>query len=150
MPLASMRVCQLSVLLMLATGLASLGQSMATLEGTWLTADGSSKIRFEPCAGALCGRLIWLRDPNDPATGRPIRDKNNPNPALRTRRLLGIAIFTDILPTEPGKWRAKAYNAEDSNIYDVTLKRIAPNQLGLTGCGLAGLICKTEVWTRTE
>jgi len=145
-----MRVCQLAVLLMLATGLAALGQSMAALEGTWLTADGSSKIRFEPCAAAMCGRLIWLRDPNDPETGRPIRDKNNPNPALRTRPLLGIAIFTDILPTASGKWRAKAYNAEDSNVYDVTLKLITPSQLGLTGCGLAGLICKTEVWTRTE
>jgi uncharacterized protein (DUF2147 family) len=145
-----MRVPVFVGLMLLATVGASFGQTFSGLQGTWLTADGSSKIRFEACAVAFCGRLVWLRDPNDAETGKPILDKNNPDPAQRTRRLLGITVFTEIEPTQPGEWRAKAYNAEDAAMYDVTLKLTPPDQLALTGCGLGGLICQTELWTRAK
>jgi uncharacterized protein (DUF2147 family) len=125
-------------------------QSLSGLEGTWLTADSSSKIRFEPCAAALCGRLVWLRDPIDPQTGKPLLDKNNPDPGQRLRQLLGLLIFTDMRAIHPGEWRAKAYNAEDARTYDVELQLTAPDQLTLRGCGLGGLICRSERWTRSR
>jgi uncharacterized protein (DUF2147 family) len=128
----------------------SLCQTSAALEGTWLTEDGSSKIRFESCGAFSCGRLVWLRDPNDPETGQPLLDKNNPDPALRGRRLLGILVFTELQAVHSGAWKAKAYNAEDSKQYDVTLTITPPDQLSLKGCGLAGLICRTELWTRSH
>jgi uncharacterized protein (DUF2147 family) len=134
--------------LLVAAG-ASGAQPTTGLEGTWLTADGAAKIRFERGAALLYGRLVWLRDPIDPQTGNDILDKNNPDPKLRTRRLLGILLFTDITPIRQGEWRARAYNAEDAGTYEVTLKLTAPNALALKGCGLAGLICKTEYWTRS-
>jgi uncharacterized protein (DUF2147 family) len=134
--------------LLIAAG-AAVAQTSTGLEGTWLTADGAAKIRFEPGTAVLRGRLVWLRDPYDPQTGRAIVDKNNPDAALRTRPLLGIPLITDITPIRQGEWRAHAYNAEDSGTYEVTLKLTAPNELALTGCGLAGLICKTERWTRS-
>jgi len=139
-----------AALLVIAAQAASFAQASPTLDGTWLTADGSAKIRFEPCAAALCGRLVWLREPNDPETGQPILDKNNPNPAQRGRPLLGIPVITDIKAIERGEWRANAYNAEDSETYEVTLKLTSPNQLALRGCGLFGLICKRELWSRSQ
>jgi uncharacterized protein (DUF2147 family) len=145
-----MRVPVLAGLMFAATVLAALSQSSAGLEGTWLTADGSSKIHFEACGAASCGRLVWLRDPIDPMTGKPLLDKNNPDPAQRGRRLLGIVVFTEVLLSRPGEWSAKAYNAEDSNQYAVTLTMRSPDQLALRGCGLGGLICQTEVWTRAQ
>jgi uncharacterized protein (DUF2147 family) len=145
-----MRIPALAGLMMAATMAASFGETAALLEGTWLTADGSSKIRFESCGAAACGRLVWLREANDPQTGKPLLDKNNPDPAQRTRKLLGILVFTDVLPIRPGEWSAKAYNAEDSNQYDVTLSMRQPDQLALRGCGLGGLICQTELWTRAQ
>ena len=136
--------------MLLVTVAASFAQSSPALEGIWLTADTTAKIRFEPCAGELCGRLVWLRDPNDPKTGKPILDKHNPDPAQRSRQLLGIAVFTDIKAIERGQWRARAYNAEDSKTYEVTLQVTSPTQLAVKGCGLVGLICKTELWTRSQ
>jgi len=34
------------------------------LAGTWLTQEGMSKIRFEPCGVVLCGHVVWVREPN--------------------------------------------------------------------------------------
>ena len=37
--------------------------------GTWYTGDKDSQVRLTNCGGALCGTLVWLKEPNDPATG---------------------------------------------------------------------------------
>jgi uncharacterized protein (DUF2147 family) len=147
----AMRVFALAQLIVAITAMATLAQTPAAgLEGTWLTEDASAKISFERCADALCGRLVWLRDPNDAETGGPIRDKNNPDPTKRNQPLLGIEIFSQIQPVGSTKWRAKAYDAENAKIYDVTLELRPPDRLALIGCGLWGMICRTEVWTRTR
>ena len=46
--------------------------------GSWLTEGGKATIRIANCGGALCGTIAALKEPNDPATGRPQTDKNNP------------------------------------------------------------------------
>ena len=39
--------------------------------GMWLTQGGNSRIRIADCGGALCGTIVWLKEPNDPDTGKP-------------------------------------------------------------------------------
>lgn len=122
----------------------------AGLDGTWLTEDGKSKIRFETCGAETCGRIVWLKYPTDPKTGKPPTDKNNPNPGMRSRPIMGLVIFSGIKPDPEGGWHAVAYNAEDSNNYEVTLRAKADGTLELEGCGLMGLICQSQTWTRAE
>ncbi len=43
--------------------------SAASPLGTWYTADKDSQVRIANCGGAICGTLVWLKEPNDPATG---------------------------------------------------------------------------------
>lgn len=120
------------------------------LAGTWMTEDGRSKIRFELCGSDTCGRIVWLKFTTDPNTGKPPTDKNNPNPALRSRPIIGMVVFSAIKPDGEGGFNAQAYNAEDSNTYDVTLRPKDPATLELEGCGLGGLICQTQTWKRAE
>jgi len=145
-----MRLAPAVASMLLATVATSFAQIALAPDGTWFTADNTAKIRFESCAGTPCGRLVWLRDPIDPQTGAAILDKNNPDPALRARPLLGIVLIMDIQPLAQGTWRARAYNADDARTYDITLKLVASDRLALKGCGLVGLICKTELWTRSQ
>ena len=63
-----------------------------TPEGVWQTQDGDLKVRLSNCAGKLCGRVVWLGEPIDPRTGRPKTDKHNPDPAKRTRPLIGLKV----------------------------------------------------------
>ena len=40
------------------------------------------------CGGGICGVIVSLREPIDPATGRPQVDNKNPNPALKSRPIV--------------------------------------------------------------
>ena len=41
--------------------------------GNWLTESGSATVKIATCGAELCGTIVALKEPNDPATGRPKR-----------------------------------------------------------------------------
>ena len=119
--------------------------------GTWLTQDKRAKVRIVNCGGALCGNLAWLQEPNDPETNKPKTDKNNVDAGKKTRPLIGIPIVLDMKPSgTPDKWDGQVYNAEDGNTYTGSFVMTGANSAQLKGCVLGGLICKSQVWTRTN
>jgi uncharacterized protein (DUF2147 family) len=132
-----------------AGALSALAALPANLTGTWLTADGTSKIRFEPCQAAICGRIVWIADPVDKGTGGPVLDKNNPNPALQKRSLVGITLLSDLKPGEAsGEWDGHVYNPRDGNTYDIIITLKSADRLELKGCLIAGFLCMGEIWTK--
>lgn len=102
----------------------------AGADGVWLRTDGKGKVRFSPCGGALCGVIVWLRDPGGP--GR-----------------VGEQVFFGMQETTPDHWSGSAHNPEDGRDYDGTMV-LAGNRLVTQGCALGGLICKTVNWTRSR
>src|SRR6201996_8868025 len=73
------------------------------VSGIWLTQAGDAKVRVSKCGGGICGVIVWLREPIDPATGRPATDNKNPNPALATRPMIGLALFSGMQPSGPNR-----------------------------------------------
>lgn len=118
--------------------------------GTWLTEDGSSKVRIEPCPETLCGRIVWLRDANDPDTGKPWRDKNNPDDKLRARPLVGLAILEQLVTTGTNAYKTSIYNPEDGKSYAGTVTLQSADRLKIKGCVFGGLFCGGETWSRAE
>jgi uncharacterized protein (DUF2147 family) len=118
--------------------------------GTWLTEGGKSRIRIADCGGALCGTIVWLREPNDPETGKPKTDKNNADSGKRSRPLIGVPIVLSMKPNGPSKWSGQVYNAEDGKTYSGNLTEQGPNSVRLEGCALGGLVCKGQNWTRAN
>ena len=49
--------------------------------GVWLTQAGDARVRVSKCGGGICGVIVGLREPIDPATGKPQVDDKNPDPA---------------------------------------------------------------------
>ena len=124
-------------------------QQGAPLEGEWLTKDGTTKVRFDRCDGSPCGRIVWLREPIDPATGQARRDGKNENAALRDRPLVGLLLMANLTQDSPTAWSGALYNPQDGRTYRGSLKRLDANKLELSGCVL-GIICKSETWTRSR
>ena len=62
--------------------------------GVWLTEKGDARVRVTKCGSGICGVIVGLKDPIDPATGRPQVDDKNPNPALRSRPVIGPCYFS--------------------------------------------------------
>jgi uncharacterized protein (DUF2147 family) len=117
--------------------------------GTWYTGDKEGQVRIVNCGGALCGNLIWLKEPNDPATGRPKTDKNNADASKQSRPLLGAPIVLGMKPSGPGQWSGDVYNASDGKTYSGSFTLTGPNTADLKGCVLS-FLCKTQTWTRAN
>jgi uncharacterized protein (DUF2147 family) len=118
--------------------------------GTWLTQAGNSRIKIADCGGALCGTIVWLKDPNDADSGKPKTDKNNSDSAKRGRPLIGVQIVLGMKPSGTDKWTGQVYNAEDGKTYSGNLTMTGANSLQLQGCALGGLVCKGQSWTRAN
>ena len=79
--------------------------------GYWKKPDAEreSKIEVFKCGKKktnLCAKIAWLKEPND-SKGQPLHDVRNENPALRGRQILGLPIFTDLVPSAPSTWNGK-------------------------------------------
>jgi uncharacterized protein (DUF2147 family) len=118
--------------------------------GTWLTQSGDSRIKLSDCGGAVCGTLIWMKEPNDAATGKPKTDKKNSDEAKRNRPLIGVPIVLNMKPAGTGKWTGQVYNAEDGKTYSGNLTFPGGDSLQLQGCALGGMICKSQTWTKVN
>jgi uncharacterized protein (DUF2147 family) len=118
--------------------------------GTWLTERGTSRIRIADCGGALCGTIVWLRDPIDPETQKQRLDKFNADASRRTRPLMGTTIVIGMKPAGAEKWSGQVYNAEDGKTYTGSITMQGANALKLEGCALGGFLCKGQTWTRVN
>ncbi len=121
-------------------------QDAAVATGVWQTEKGDAHVRVSPCGSALCGKIVSLRDPIDPQTGKPQVDDKNPNPALASRPMIGLSLFNSMRPTGPGSWAGLIYNADDGKYYESKVTVQGPSGLRVEGC--VGAICGGETWSR--
>jgi uncharacterized protein (DUF2147 family) len=112
--------------------------------GEWLVASGDAHIRIDDCNGILWGIISWEKDPGG-------LDEYNPNPAERTRPLLGSHVLLAMRPNNgrPGRWDGEVYNAENGKTYTSHLSLASPDVLRIEGCVL-GFLCGGENWTRLK
>jgi uncharacterized protein (DUF2147 family) len=115
--------------------------------GIWLTKDADAHVRIADCGGALCGTIVWLKDPIDDATGRPMLDKHNPDPVKRNRPILGISVMYGMRPSGPGKWSGHFYNSDDGKTYVGNLLVLDRSTVKVEGCLI---ICMGETWHRVD
>jgi uncharacterized protein (DUF2147 family) len=111
--------------------------------GEWRVANGEAHIRIDNCDGALWGILSWEKEPGGV-------DSQNPNPAERTRPLLGSHVLLDMRPIKPGRWDGEVYNAENGKTYQSYVSLSSPDVLRIQGCVFGGLFCGGENWTRIK
>jgi uncharacterized protein (DUF2147 family) len=118
--------------------------------GTWATEGGESKVRISNCGGALCGAIVWLKEPNDPKTGRAKTDTENTDAGKQNRPMLGLQIVLAMKPTTtPDQWKGQVYNPKDGNTYTGYFTITGADTAELKGCAM-GFICKSQAWTRTQ
>jgi uncharacterized protein (DUF2147 family) len=88
--------------------------------GEWRMENGKVTVEVSYCGKpVVCAKIVGLRKPLD-KQGMPKVDKENPNPSLRTRPLIGLEIMSGMNPSGANKWVGKIYNADDGNTYKAT------------------------------
>jgi uncharacterized protein (DUF2147 family) len=117
-------------------------QSGAGLAGEWRTDDNTAIIRFAPCGQTMCGSIARFIG-NTPAGQL---DENNPDRALRSRRVLGLSIFTG-LTRNGNAWVGRGYDPKQGRNFNVTL---TPAAARLTVRGCVAVFCQTKIFTRAS
>jgi len=122
--------------------------------GTWVTEAGEAKVEVAPCGDKLCGSITWMKDPlylddRDGAKGTPILDFQNPDPALRSRQVLGLRILQGFTAAGENAWSGgTCYDPKSGKTYRARLRLVAPDRLELRGYVGIPLFGRTSVWTR--
>jgi uncharacterized protein (DUF2147 family) len=112
-------------------------ESRAPIEGLWKNPIGSAIIAIAPCGSMLCGKVVWAS-----ARGRREVAKN-------TSHVVGMTVLTSVKHKGSG-WTGKLYIPDDNIHVSAKLQLLNAGQLKLTGCAVAGLFCRSQVWTRTD
>lgn len=121
------------------------------LIGVWEPSHGKAKVKVEKIGSKYYGRIVWLREPNDPETGQPKVDKNNPDNALRTTPLRGYRILKDFEYTEKDVWsNGTIYDPENGSTYNCTIKMTDENTLDIRGYIGISTFGRTDVWKRLK
>lgn len=119
--------------------------------GTWLNGTKKGHIQIYKQANKYFGKLVWISEPNDPATGKPKLDAKNPDAKLKNRPLLNLNIMQDFVFDGDDQWEdGKIYNPEDGKTYSCYMKLNDPNSLYVRGYVGIRAIGKTQTWTRIK
>jgi uncharacterized protein (DUF2147 family) len=117
--------------------------------GTWKPGEGTGMIKISRNGDKFQGQIVWLKDPNDPQTGKPLLDKNHPDKVNRTRPIMGLTNMWGFKSTKPGVWEGgKIYDPNKGSTYDCTIKLKDDNTLEVRGYIGISLIGRTDTWTR--
>jgi len=114
---------RLFLALLLPWGLAHADDPEAVL-GYWATSD--SILQVARAGDGLSMRVVALENPNylqdEPhgPPGAPRVDANNPDPALRERRILGLELLSDYEFARK-RWRGRIYDPQSGNVYSSTM-----------------------------
>jgi len=116
--------------------------------GLWLDHTGRGAVEISECGGALCGRIVWLKEPTDKA-GNPLRDILNEDRSKRTRPICGLQIIGDVRPQRDGSWDAGwIYDPEQGEAFDVELRMRGPDALQVKGYKGLKFLSQTFQWRR--
>jgi uncharacterized protein (DUF2147 family) len=92
--------------------------------------------------------VLWLRSPLD-EDGCPLRDRRNPNPALRDQMVEGLEILRGLAPRHDGTWvDGDIYDPASGNTYHCQLTLDGNDRIQLRGYLGIPLIGRTTTWTR--
>jgi uncharacterized protein (DUF2147 family) len=116
--------------------------------GVWLDDTGEGAIEIAPCGERLCGRIVWLKAPND-ERGRPLTDGYNPETTKRKRPICGLPVIGDLKRQANGAWDAGwIYDPKEGKSYDVEIKMRSPDRLQVTGYIGTKFFSESFIWTR--
>lgn len=118
----------LATTIMLAVAVLRPAGATALDRSVWLI-DSRVAIQIFDCGGLLCGQIVWLKASVDSGK-RVIRDKHNPDPLLRQRKLCGLTILWGLHATDLDHWTGGwFYNPDDGRTYRVSAELVTPDLL---------------------
>jgi uncharacterized protein (DUF2147 family) len=129
----------------LSLSLASAAQAADKITGDWISQDGKGVVTIAACGNALCGHITRFTEKGK--REGPATDEHNPDPALRSRSLIGVQVLSGF--TEHGdSWSGSLYYPFGGKTYRAYISRNPDNSLKVQGCWY--IICRTVKWPSAD
>lgn len=117
--------------------------------GVWKNGEGTGMIKIYANEGKYQGKIVWLKEPIDPSTGKEKLDKNHPDESVHNRPIIGLINTWGFEYTGDNIWEnGKIYDPKNGNTYNCTIKMKNNNTLEVRGYIGISLIGRTDTWTR--
>lgn len=117
--------------------------------GSWKNGEGTGIIQIYKNGDKYQGKIIWLKEPNDPETGKPKLDKNHPDEANHKRPVMGLTNMWGFRYTDKNEWTGgKIYDPKNGKTYSCKVAMENNNTLKVRGYIGVSLIGRTDTWTR--
>ncbi|HSF52705.1 MAG TPA: DUF2147 domain-containing protein [Algoriphagus sp.] len=138
----------LFILIYLGVIFYSRAQSENAIVGLWYNTEKTAQIEIMKSGSEFIGKIIWLNNPNP--DGKPATDKQNSDPKLRNRPLMGLAIL-DGLKYASGIWKGgDIYDPNSGKTYSCELKLKSEKILEVKGYLGFSFVGRTVEWTRIK
>ena len=118
--------------------------------GIWFNEEKDAKINIYEENGKYYGKIIWLDEPNEPDTGEPKLDDENPDEKLQKRPIMGLMLVKDFVFDGDDVWDdGEIYDPKSGKTYSCYLKFDSKDKLKVRGYVGFSWIGRTTYWTRT-
>jgi uncharacterized protein (DUF2147 family) len=140
--------CVLAILMAIFS-LTAWAQKADAILGTWSNPNGQDHILIYKRGDKFFGKLDWIKFPND-EQGKPKTDKNNPDPALRSRPDLGLELLKDFTYDGDNIYSGgTVYDPKNGKTYSCKMT-LEGNSLKIRGYVGISLLGRTVTFTRVK
>jgi len=124
-------------------------QTADAILGSWANPNGQDHILIYKKGNKYYGKLDWIKYPND-EQGKPKTDKNNPDPALRSRPDLGLELLKDFVYDGDNVYNdGTVYDPKNGKTYSCKMT-LDGNNLKIRGYIGISLFGRSEIWARVK
>ncbi|HEY0055381.1 MAG TPA: DUF2147 domain-containing protein [Pedobacter sp.] len=125
-------------------------QSSDDVTGKWQSAHGNSKIEIYKRGDLYFGKIIWLKEPNDPS-GKPKLDIENPSKTAQSNPVVGLDVLKGFIYKGDGLWtNGKIYDPKSGNTYNGQMNLKEQSKLNIRSFFGLSILGRTETWSRVE
>ena len=143
-----MKYILLTLLILSSGGVFSQTTNGDSILGVWKTGQGKAHVEIFKNGNKYQGKIVWLREPLDSATGKPRTDVNHPDKANRSRPVMDLVNLWGFIYNGTSYENGRIYDPENGKEYKCVMTMKGPNTLDVRGYVGITLIGRTEKWTR--
>jgi uncharacterized protein (DUF2147 family) len=125
-------------------------QTADAILGKWINPSGEGQIQIYKKGNLFFGKLAWIKEPDDKATGKPKLDVNNPDKSLQSRPILGLELLKNFKFDGDDVYEdGTIYDPKSGKTYSCKMT-LNGNKLKIRGFVGISLLGRSEVWTRVK
>lgn len=114
------------------------GPQAASPAGTWTNPKHTVTVRIAACGGgAWCGRVVAA---SAKARADALAGSGQP--------LVGTMLMQNLRADGDGGWSGTLIIPDIRQTAEATMRLSGRGAIEVKGCGMGGLVCKTQLWTR--